>query len=95
MVHGHSRGGHGAWALATRIPDRVLGVASACGWYSREEYGDANNLWVPWTKIWGIYPQKILGIYPLVMTNSLLLKMAIEIVGIIHKKLGMECHHPN
>ncbi|CAE7215455.1 unnamed protein product [Symbiodinium microadriaticum] len=46
VVHGHSRGGHGAWALATRIPDRVLGVASACGWYSREEYGDANNLWV-------------------------------------------------
>ncbi|CAE7837580.1 unnamed protein product [Symbiodinium sp. CCMP2592] len=46
VVHGHSRGGHGAWALASRIPDRVLGVASACGWYSREEYGDANNLWV-------------------------------------------------
>jgi pimeloyl-ACP methyl ester carboxylesterase len=37
VVHGHSRGGHGAWALATRMPDRVLGVASACGWYSREE----------------------------------------------------------
>ena len=37
IVHGHSRGGHGAWALATRLADRVLGVASACGWYSREE----------------------------------------------------------
>ena len=51
-MHGHSRGGHGAWALATRIPDRVLGVASACGWYSREEYGDANNFWVPWETLW-------------------------------------------
>lgn len=50
VVHGHSRGGHGAWALATRVPDRVLGVASACGWYSREEYGDANNLWVAWLR---------------------------------------------
>ena len=46
IVHGHSRGGHGALGIATRIPDRVLGVASACGWYSREEYGDANNIWV-------------------------------------------------
>ena len=27
-------------------PLRVLGVASACGWYSREEYGDANNIWI-------------------------------------------------
>jgi len=51
VVHGHSRGGHGAWGLATRHPDRVLGVASACGWYSREEYGDANNLWVHETSL--------------------------------------------
>eukprot|EP00927_Polykrikos_kofoidii_P049711 TRINITY_DN43727_c0_g1_i1.p1 TRINITY_DN43727_c0_g1~~TRINITY_DN43727_c0_g1_i1.p1 ORF type:complete len:986 (-),score=93.86 TRINITY_DN43727_c0_g1_i1:212-3052(-) len=51
VVHGHSRGGHGAWGLATRIPDRVLGVASACGWYSREEYGDANNLWIHETSL--------------------------------------------
>lgn len=49
--HGHSRGGHGAWGLATRIPDRVLGVASLCGWYSREEYGDANNVWVHETSL--------------------------------------------
>jgi len=66
VVHGHSRGGHGAWALATRIPDRVLGVASACGWYSREEYGDANNLWVPWTKILGIYGD---GLKPWYLVN--------------------------
>jgi len=51
IIHGHSRGGHGALGLATRIPDRVLGVASACGWYSREEYGDANNLWVHETSL--------------------------------------------
>lgn len=48
VVHGHSRGGHGAWALATR---RGLPVASACGWYSREEYGDANNLWAGWVGV--------------------------------------------
>lgn len=48
VVHGHSRGGHGAWALATR---RSLPVASACGWYSREEYGDANNLWAGWVGV--------------------------------------------
>ncbi|CAJ1362584.1 unnamed protein product, partial [Effrenium voratum] len=46
VVHGHSRGAHGAWGLASAAPDRVLGVAASCGWYSREEYGDANNLWV-------------------------------------------------
>eukprot|EP00928_Gymnodinium_smaydae_P032630 TRINITY_DN23578_c0_g1_i1.p1 TRINITY_DN23578_c0_g1~~TRINITY_DN23578_c0_g1_i1.p1 ORF type:complete len:675 (-),score=77.45 TRINITY_DN23578_c0_g1_i1:91-2079(-) len=51
VVHGHSRGGHGAWGLATRIPDRVRGVSSACGWYSREEYGDANNLWMHETSL--------------------------------------------
>ncbi|CAJ1430291.1 unnamed protein product [Effrenium voratum] len=37
VVHGHSRGAHGAWGLATAAPDRVLGVAASCGWYSREE----------------------------------------------------------
>ena len=51
VVHGHSRGGHGAWGLATRIPDRVQGVASLNGWYSREEYGDANNVWIHETSL--------------------------------------------
>jgi hypothetical protein len=44
----------------------VLGVASACDWYSREEYGDANNLWVPWTKISGIYGD---GLKPWYLVN--------------------------
>ena len=29
---GHSMGGHGAWTIATHVPDRALGVVSAAGW---------------------------------------------------------------
>ena len=28
---GHSMGGHGAWRIATHVPDRALGVVSAAG----------------------------------------------------------------
>ncbi|CAH1263725.1 Hypp2754 [Branchiostoma lanceolatum] len=39
---GHSMGGHGAWHLATRHPDRALAVVSLAGWIKKEEYGDSN-----------------------------------------------------
>ena len=43
---GHSMGGHGAWQIATHVPDRGLGVMSAAGWIRKEYYGDSNRFFV-------------------------------------------------
>ena len=43
---GHSMGGHGAWHIATHVPDRALGVVSAAGWIRKEYYGDSNRFFV-------------------------------------------------
>ena len=51
VVHGHSRGAHGAWGLASAAPDRVLGVAASCGWYSREEWAGFR---VGWPVLYGL-----------------------------------------
>ena len=39
-------GGHGAWVLATRFPDRALGCINVAGWIKKEHYGDSNNFMV-------------------------------------------------
>jgi len=43
---GHSMGGHGAWTIATHVPDRALGVVSAAGWIRKEYYGDSNRFFI-------------------------------------------------
>ena len=43
---GHSMGGHGAWHIATHVPDRGLGVMSAAGWIRKEYYGDSNRFFI-------------------------------------------------
>jgi len=43
---GHSMGGHGAWHIASHVPDRALAVASAAGWIKKEHYGDSNRFFV-------------------------------------------------
>jgi S-formylglutathione hydrolase FrmB len=36
LFAGHSMGGHGAWELASHMPDRALGVVSVAGWLRKE-----------------------------------------------------------
>ncbi|TFK42788.1 hypothetical protein BDQ12DRAFT_293178 [Crucibulum laeve] len=38
VVIGHSNGGQGAWYLASRFPDRVLGVVPAAGYIKSQSY---------------------------------------------------------
>ncbi|CAE8691920.1 unnamed protein product [Polarella glacialis] len=56
LVAGHSRGGHGAWNLAERIPDRVLAVAPQSSWHSREQYSDANVIFSQDTSLLNLDP---------------------------------------
>ncbi|KAI0781232.1 hypothetical protein BD413DRAFT_600635 [Trametes elegans] len=42
LLMGHSNGGQGAWYLAARYPDRVVGVVAAAGYIKSQAY-------VPWT----------------------------------------------
>jgi predicted peptidase len=39
LVAGHSRGGHGAWQVATKLPDRVMALVVCAGWTERQYYG--------------------------------------------------------
>jgi hypothetical protein len=43
---GHSMGGHGAWNIATHVPNRAMGVISAAGWIRKEYYGHSNRFFV-------------------------------------------------
>lgn len=43
FIAGHSRGGHGAWSVAVRMPDRALGVSAAGGWTYRQYGGVSWN----------------------------------------------------
>ncbi|KAI0822633.1 hypothetical protein BC628DRAFT_1326905 [Trametes gibbosa] len=43
MLMGHSNGGQGAWYLAARYPDRVVGVVPAAGYIKSQSY-------VPWVQ---------------------------------------------
>eukprot|EP00051_Salpingoeca_urceolata_P014544 m.185404 g.185404 ORF g.185404 m.185404 type:complete len:998 (+) comp18116_c0_seq7:2010-5003(+) len=42
IIAGHSMGGHGAWHLASLVPDAVMALIPAAGWISKEDYGDTN-----------------------------------------------------
>eukprot|EP00117_Sycon_ciliatum_P018872 scpid32260/ scgid17292/ len=46
LFAGHSMGGHGCWHLATHFPDLALGVSTAAGWNTKEEYGSSNLFFV-------------------------------------------------
>eukprot|EP01062_Namystynia_karyoxenos_P058746 TRINITY_DN50229_c0_g1_i1.p1 TRINITY_DN50229_c0_g1~~TRINITY_DN50229_c0_g1_i1.p1 ORF type:complete len:1059 (+),score=218.23 TRINITY_DN50229_c0_g1_i1:80-3256(+) len=59
LAAGHSMGGHGAWAFATRHPEVIIGVAPTAGWLRKEKYGDSNEFYAldvqeattePWLK---------------------------------------------
>ena len=39
LVAGHSRGGHGAWQVASKLPDRVMALVVCAGWTERQYYG--------------------------------------------------------
>ncbi|OWZ69635.1 hypothetical protein AYX14_04968 [Cryptococcus neoformans] len=38
VIIGHSNGGQGAWHLAARYPDRVIGIIAASGWLTIQHY---------------------------------------------------------
>lgn len=46
LYTGHSMGGHGALVLATRAPERMVGLAPLGTWIKKEEYGDSNRFFV-------------------------------------------------
>ncbi|WVW83889.1 hypothetical protein I302_105911 [Kwoniella bestiolae CBS 10118] len=44
ILMGHSNGGQGAWHLAARYPDRIVGMVAASGWLTIQDY-------VPYTEL--------------------------------------------
>ncbi|WVF71435.1 hypothetical protein IAT40_006239 [Kwoniella sp. CBS 6097] len=44
ILMGHSNGGQGAWHLAARYPDRIVGLVTASGWLTIQHY-------VPYTEL--------------------------------------------